>query len=325
MKALPHAAHWKGFSPVWIRRCFSGDELRPNALPHSVQPKGFPTASGAEGAKPLGDALPAHAQPPGPLFSWGLARWGAQGRAAADRGPRLTPPGAQGPGRSRALRTGPRASRVHMPPKAGTPAPLLSGPCATAPTSALSSAMTSLGPDSFISGLVLQVWASSVGSWATIPPAPTVTGDTQPGVGEKDDALRGRRTPCRKQAGRAHTPGRPSQAGHPASVPFNPPNTLKAGTTSTRPVSRMRKLRPKERSHSPTTAQLRPEHIRAHVLVAFQARAQTPVHAPAPAGWGATAPLPPPRPHSWVRVGPRPHQVPQLHPTPRMLAPRPTG
>lgn len=168
-------------------------------------------------------------------------------------------------------------------------------------------------------------WASSVGSWATIPPAPTVTGDTQPGVGEKDDALRGRRTPCRKQAGRAHTPGRPSQAGHPASVPFNPPNTLKAGTTSTRPVSRMRKLRPKERSHSPTTAQLGPEHIRAHVLVAFQARAQTPVHAPAPAGWGATAPLPPPRPHSWVRVGPRPHQVPQLHPTPRMLAPRPTG
>lgn len=54
MKALPHAAHWKGFSRVWIRRCFSGDELRPNALPHSVQPKGFPTASGVEGAKPLG-------------------------------------------------------------------------------------------------------------------------------------------------------------------------------------------------------------------------------------------------------------------------------
>lgn len=152
-------------------------------------------------------------------------------------------------------------------------------------------------------------------------------GHTAWGGGERRCPVRqtGRRTPCRKQAGRAHTPGRPSQAGHPASVPFNPPNTLKAGTTSTRPVSRMRKLRPKERSHSPTTAQLRPEHIRAHVLVAFQARAQTPVHAPAPAGWGATAPLPPPRPHSWVRVGPRPHQVPQLHPTPRMLAPRPTG
>lgn len=153
MKALPHAAHWKGCSRVWIRRCFSGDELRPNALPHSVQPKGFPTASGVEGAKPLGMLslrMPSRRAP----SSRGLARRGAQGRAAADRGPRLTPPGAQGPGRSRALRTGPRASRVHMPPKAGTHAPLLSGPCATAPTSALSSAMTSLGPDSFISGLV---------------------------------------------------------------------------------------------------------------------------------------------------------------------------
>lgn len=99
-------------------------------------------------------------------------------------------------------------------------------------------------------------------------------GHTAWGGGERRCPARqtGRRTPCRKQAGRAHTPGRPSQAGHPASVPFNPPNTLKVGTTSTRPVSRMRKLRPKERSHSPTTAQLGPEHIRAHVLVAFQAR-----------------------------------------------------